>query len=96
MTYRIMCEGRGFYFVATGTARPIVVTRRSTTVPQPGGRHPFWRAVALWHAQGRRVSADGLCVWDEGRTTRTRRGRAATASNRDFRSCDAETAIAVA
>lgn len=73
MTYRIICEGRGFYFAGTGATRPIVVTRRGTSAQQPGGRHPFWRAVALWEGQGRRISADGLCVWDEARTARPRR-----------------------
>lgn len=72
MTYRIMCQGRGFYFVFNPAARPIVVTRRGETACQPGARHPFWRAVALWDRQGRRISADGLCGWDEPKTLRPR------------------------
>lgn len=77
MTYRIMCQERGFYFALNPAARPIVVTRRGTTACQPGGRHPFWRAVALWDGQGRRMSADGLCVWDEPKAVRRRRNGAA-------------------
>ncbi len=96
MTYRIMCEGRGFYFVANGAVRPIVVTRRSTTAVQPGARHPFWRAVALWQAQGRRMSADGLCIWDEARTARPRRGGTPDASSLTFGSGPAEPAIGFA
>lgn len=70
MTYRILCEGRGFYFEAGAASRPIVVTRKGLPAPQPGARHPFWRSVALWDGQGRRTSSDGLCVWVEKRTQR--------------------------
>lgn len=79
MTYRILCEGRGFYFEAGAASRPIVVTRRGQPASQPSIRHPFWRAVALWDGQGRRMSADGLCVWDEPRQPRERRSAVATA-----------------
>ncbi len=65
MTYRILCQGRGFYFVFNPGIRPIVVTRRGSAASQPAGRHPFWRAVALWERQGRRITAEGLCSWDE-------------------------------
>jgi hypothetical protein len=78
VTYRILCQGRGFYFAVNPAARPIVVTRRGSSTCQPGGRHPFWRAVALWERQGRRVSAEGLCIWDETRPVRARRGGAAS------------------
>jgi len=79
VTYRILCEGRGFYFEAGAASRPIVVTRKGQPAAQPGTRHPFWRAVALWSGQGRRMSADGLCIWDE--TRRTRIGTAAAGSD---------------
>lgn len=72
MTYRILCAGRGFYFEAGAASRPIVVTRRGQPALQPSTRHPFWRAVALWNGQGRRMSADGLCVWDEARRSHGR------------------------
>lgn len=70
MTYRILCEGRGFYFEAGAASSPIVVTRKGLPAPQPGARHPFWRSVALWDRQGRRTSADGLCIWDGRRSRR--------------------------
>jgi hypothetical protein len=79
VTYRILCAGRGFYFEPAAASRPIVVTRRGQPAPQPSTRHPFWRAVALWNGQGRRMSADGLCVWDETRRSRERRSDLATA-----------------
>ena len=30
-----------------------------------GPRSPFWRAVTLWYEQGKRLDAEGRCVWDE-------------------------------
>lgn len=32
---------------------------------QPGPRHEFWTAVTLWNQQGRRVDAEGLCIWEK-------------------------------
>lgn len=94
MTYRILCEGRGFYFETGAASRPIVVTRKGHPTPQPGTRHPFWRAVALWSGQGRRISADGTCLWDETRQARRRRRIDVAATGREDRSPEGASAAA--
>jgi hypothetical protein len=92
--HRILCEGRGFYFETGAASRPIVVTRRGQPAAQPGTRHPFWRAVALWSGQGRRLSPDGLCLWEEKRQTRERRIGVAAAGREQRSPEDAAAAAA--
>lgn len=30
-----------------------------------GPRHKFWHAVTCWYEQGKKIGADGLCLWEE-------------------------------
>lgn len=52
---------------------PAVVSKRDGRVleSQPGPRHRFWRAVTLWAQQGRRVTAEGACIYEVPREPQT-------------------------
>jgi len=45
------------------TMGPCPVTARGTE-RRLGPRHPFWGAATQWIAGGRRLNADGVCVWE--------------------------------
>lgn len=32
---------------------------------QPSARNPMWKAFAAWDRQGRKVDADGNCIWTQ-------------------------------
>lgn len=45
---------------------PAVVDKREEILDkQPGPRHRFWKAVTWWAQQGRRLTAEGICIYDE-------------------------------
>lgn len=44
---------------------PAVVSGRGEVLDrQPGTRHRFWTAVTLWAQQGRRVTDEGVCIYE--------------------------------
>ena len=63
--YEISAGGRSFRFEMHPVCGPVVLNKRGDpTARQPGPKHEIWRAVTLWHQQGRRV-VDGVAQWDE-------------------------------
>ncbi|WP_157900207.1 hypothetical protein [Rhodoferax koreensis] len=64
--YLIEVDGNRFHFEMHHWCGPAVLTAGGDIATnQPGPRHPFWTAVTLWGWQGRKVDADGLCVWEK-------------------------------
>ena len=60
-------KNRLWHFEMHRVCGPVVVDRR-TEDPidnQPSGSSPFWEAVDLWLAQGKRVKDGDLCVWQK-------------------------------
>jgi hypothetical protein len=63
--YDIVVRGRTYHFEMHPYNGPNLINPDgSVKVKQPAERDPFWRAVALWEKQGRRLEAEGRCVWD--------------------------------
>lgn len=56
---------REFRFEFHDFLGPTVVGKHGDPMKvQPSERSPFWPALERWLAGGRRVDADGVCVWD--------------------------------
>lgn len=64
LDYKIGVGGRIIPFEMHPYCGPCALTKTGREL-KLGPRHPFWNAVTLWNEQGRRVSDQGLCLWQE-------------------------------
>lgn len=67
--YTIVVDGKEFLFEMHSYCGPMPLRKRDLESRTLRPRHPFWTAVSLWAAQGRRATAAGpnlpaRCVWD--------------------------------
>lgn len=73
---RIIAVGtKKWHFEDHPRCGPVVVDRRGDPIEQPSGASPFWEAVSLWYAQGKRTQevSDGTwCIWDKPKPLRMR------------------------
>lgn len=59
--FKIRVRGKEFLFEFPLYFGPAVLTKRGDIASvQPGY---FLEAASLWHKQGRRMTADGYCIW---------------------------------
>ena len=65
-THHIRIPGRIITFEWHPYCGPTALNRAGDPAGrQPGRESVFWEAVTTWDKQGRRVDADGLCIWDK-------------------------------
>lgn len=67
--YTIGVDGKEYLFEMHSYCGPMPLRKRDLEGRTLGPRHPFWTAVSLWAAQGRRATGGGTgtpsrCVWD--------------------------------
>lgn len=61
--YRIVVDGKQYIFDFSPMFGPSFYDRRRNLKLIPE-RSPFWKGFNPWLKQGKRVGADGLCIWE--------------------------------
>lgn len=61
--HQIMIDGKLYHFEWSAMFGPLPMTKTGR-VRELGHKHKLWTVTGLWARQGKRVGADGLCIWD--------------------------------
>ena len=61
--FDIVVRGERIRFELHWYSGPTPITKRGN-VRELGPRHPFWSAATSWIVQGKRIGADGVCIWE--------------------------------
>ncbi len=61
--YRIRVGEREYHFEWGSYVGPGLLNKNGEINARPP--HAFLRAASLWNIQGKRIDADGMCVWHE-------------------------------
>lgn len=71
----IAVDGKSWTFEFSDRFGPLILDKRGSPADkQPKERSPFWRGLACWLHQGKRlVEGSNVCVWQEPRPTKVRR-----------------------
>jgi len=63
--YEIAIGQKRFFFTFSERFGPLLENKNGVVLEkQPPDRHCFWNPFHMWLYHGKRISPDGVCIWD--------------------------------